>query len=74
MATEVATLYGDSSRFFTGDFSMFHALKTLLRDEEGASIVEYALLLALVALVVITAATTLGNNLSSFFNSTAGSI
>ena len=53
---------------------MFHALNTLLRDEEGASYVEYALLLALVALVVITAATTLGNNLSAFFNSSAGSI
>lgn len=53
---------------------MFSALKSLLCHEEGASIVEYGLLIALVALVVITAVTMIGNNLNTLFNSTAGSI
>jgi pilus assembly protein Flp/PilA len=53
---------------------MLSALKTLFHREEGASLVEYALLIALVALVALTAITTIGNHLSSLFNSTAGSV
>lgn len=38
-------------------------------DERGASLVEYALLLALIALVLITAVTTLGETVSdSLYN------
>ena len=46
----------------------------LIRDEEGATMVEYGLLVALIALVAITAVTTLGKSVSSLFNSVAGSI
>ena len=35
-------------------------MKTFLKDEEGASMAEYALLVALIALVVIAGATILG--------------
>jgi pilus assembly protein Flp/PilA len=42
------------------------------RDEEGASLVEYALLVALIAVVCIVAITFLGNSASSKF-STVGS-
>lgn len=38
-------------------------------DERGASLVEYALLLALIAVVCILAITTLGNKASSKFSS-----
>ena len=44
------------------------------QDERGASLVEYALLLALIAVVCIIAVTTLGNNASSKLNQVAGSI
>jgi pilus assembly protein Flp/PilA len=39
--------------------------KTLWKDEEGLTTVEYALLLALVAIAAITAWTTLGGRVSS---------
>jgi pilus assembly protein Flp/PilA len=46
-----------------------------LRDrEEGQALVEYALILALVAIVSITALQLLGTNVSSALNSIAGSI
>ncbi len=40
----------------------------LLRDEEGQTLVEYGLLVALVALVVIAALTILGRKVSNTFN------
>ena len=43
-------------------------------DERGASLVEYALLVALIAIVCIAAITLLGNNASSKFDSVANSI
>ena len=45
-----------------------------LDREEGASMVEYGLLVALIAVVVAVAATTLGNGISGLFNTTAGSL
>ena len=49
-------------------------LKRFFQDEAGASAVEYGLLVALIAVVIITAVSTLGNNLSTKFNSVATSI
>ena len=39
---------------------MITTLNTMLRDEEGATMVEYGLLVALIALVAIVGVTTLG--------------
>lgn len=44
------------------------------QDERGASLVEYALLLALIAVVCIIAVTALGQNASTKLNSVATSI
>ena len=44
------------------------------RTERGASAVEYGLLVALIAIVIIAAVTLLGGNLSKIFNKTANSI
>ncbi len=44
------------------------------RTDRGASLVEYALLVALIAIVCIAAITLLGNNASTKFNSVATSI
>ena len=42
--------------------------------EEGATAVEYALMVMLIALVIIAAVTLLGTNLSTFFTNAASSI
>jgi pilus assembly protein Flp/PilA len=44
------------------------------RDEEGATAVEYGLMVALIAIVIITAVTLLGNNLSTLFDSIANEL
>ena len=49
-------------------------IKTFFKDESGASAVEYGLLVALIALVIITAVTTLGTNLSTKLQSAADGI
>ncbi|MEY2461459.1 MAG: pilus assembly protein Flp/PilA [Acidimicrobiaceae bacterium] len=49
-------------------------LRAKFDEERGASLVEYALLVALIAVVCIAAITLLGNNASSKFNSVASSI
>ena len=43
-------------------------------DETGASLVEYALLVALIAIVCIAAITLLGNSASTKFSTVGGSI
>jgi pilus assembly protein Flp/PilA len=41
------------------------------KDQEGASIVEYALLVLLIALVAATGITTLGGNLNTLYGNAA---
>ena len=43
-------------------------------EEEGATMVEYGLMLALIAIVCIVAVALLGTNLSTAFNSIAGKV
>ena len=45
-----------------------------VRDEEGASLVEYGLLLSLVAVVCIAAISLLGSNISTLLTTLAGLI
>ncbi len=44
------------------------------RDEEGATAVEYGLMVALIAVVIIGAVTLLGTNLRGIFNTVAGAV
>jgi pilus assembly protein Flp/PilA len=46
----------------------------LVRAEDGASIVEYAFLLALIALLCLAAISLLGNKISTFMSILAGSL
>jgi len=48
----------DMSKFITG----------FMKDESGATAIEYGLIAALVAVVLVAALTTLGTNLSGTFN------
>ena len=46
-------------------------IKKFFLDEEGATAVEYGLMVALIAVVIIAAVTLLGTNLSSKFDTVA---
>ncbi|MDQ3815042.1 MAG: Flp family type IVb pilin [Armatimonadota bacterium] len=46
-------------------------LKQFFVEEEGQTLVEYGLLVSLIALVVIAALTVLGKKINNTFNSTA---
>jgi len=46
-------------------------LLKFLKDEEGAIAMEYGLLAAFIALVIVIGATALGNNLNTFFGNIA---
>ena len=47
-------------------------INSFKRDEDGAAMVEYGLLVGLVALGVAAAATTLGTDISTLFNNIGG--
>jgi pilus assembly protein Flp/PilA len=53
---------------------MIQTLKDMLRNEDGATLVEYSLIVALIAVVAIIVIKTLGNNASTVLSSAAGSI
>jgi pilus assembly protein Flp/PilA len=50
---------------------MLRLLKDLLRDETGATAIEYGLIAALIAIAAVSVMTTVGKNLSTTFNSVA---
>jgi pilus assembly protein Flp/PilA len=43
-------------------------IKRFFPDEEGVTAIEYALIAALIAIVIIVAVTAIGKNLQSIFN------
>jgi pilus assembly protein Flp/PilA len=53
-------------------------MKTMIRrlwnDEEGVTMVEYGLMVALVAVVAMIAVALVGTNLSALFNTVAGKL
>jgi pilus assembly protein Flp/PilA len=53
---------------------MFRTLTSMLREEDGATMVEYGLLVALIALVALGAVQALGLNLSSLFTNVGTSL
>jgi pilus assembly protein Flp/PilA len=53
---------------------MIHSFTSMIRDEDGASMVEYGLLVALIALVALGAVSALGINLSTLFTNVGSSI
>jgi pilus assembly protein Flp/PilA len=49
----------------------FASVQRFLRDEDGPTAVEYAVMLALIIVVCITALTALGNNAAGTFSNVA---
>jgi pilus assembly protein Flp/PilA len=56
------------------EFIMLKSILAVFADEEGASLVEYALIVALVSVVAIAALKTLGSNASNTLSSAAASM
>ena len=48
--------------------------KNFIANESGATAIEYGLIAALIAVVIITALTTIGTKLTTTFSSVAGSL
>jgi len=53
---------------------MFVTIKKLLRNEDGATAIEYGLIAALIAVAAVTVMGTVGTNLSSTFNTVANKL
>jgi len=49
-------------------------VQRFIQDESGATAIEYGLIAALIAVVIITGVTTLGTNLNNKFNTIAGKL
>jgi pilus assembly protein Flp/PilA len=49
-------------------------LTNFMREEEGATAIEYGLIASLIAVVIILAITAIGTNLSNTFNTVASNI
>lgn len=55
-------------------YQLFNKLSSLVRRDEGQDLLEYALLIALIAIVCVGAITLAGENVKATFTSIAGSI
>ena len=53
---------------------MSKLMRRLLRDDAGATAIEYGLIAALIAVAIIAGATTVGGNLATTFGNVASSI
>lgn len=49
-------------------------LKTVIADERGVSAVEYGLLAALIAMIIVTAATAAGQKMQAVYEMVAGKL
>ena len=53
---------------------MFGNIKKLLKDESGATAIEYGLIAALVSVAAITALTAMGSSLDSMFSTVSNKL
>jgi pilus assembly protein Flp/PilA len=53
---------------------MLKKISAFLRDEEGATAVEYGLLVGLIAAVIVAVVTTIGTDLKTMFTTVANSL
>ncbi len=54
--------------------SLINSTKRFLKDEEGVTAIEYGLIAALIAVVIIVAVQTVGQNLNAIFTYVAGKL
>jgi len=53
---------------------MFYVLKSLIRDEKGASAVEYGLIVGLIAVALVTVLVLVGTDLDGLFDQVVSAI
>ena len=53
---------------------LIHFVQDLVREEEGVTAIEYGLIAALIAVVIIAAVTLVGGNLAGVFNAIAAAL
>ncbi len=58
----------------TSTLAKLHRMTTSMGSEKGATAVEYGLMVALIAVVIIVAVVALGENLSTVFSNVANKI
>jgi pilus assembly protein Flp/PilA len=63
--------YGGGANTIQGTGIMFSMFTKLLKDDSGATAIEYGLIAALIAVAAIAAFQLVGTNLSSIFNTVA---
>ena len=61
-------------RMYTGAQTWWSDLRTRVQEEGGATAVEYALMIALIAAVIIVAVTFIGNSADTKFDSVGSAI
>ena len=54
--------------------NLFAYLRNLVRNDEGQDLLEYALLVALIAIVCVAAVTTTGTSVSDIFTAITGEL
>jgi pilus assembly protein Flp/PilA len=53
---------------------MLNQIMRFVKEEDGATAVEYGLMVSLIALAIIVSVTAIGNGLNTVFNNVAGSL
>ncbi len=53
---------------------MRNIIRRLMRDERGATAIEYGLIAALISIAAVAAMTNVGNNLQTIFNTVANNL
>ena len=53
---------------------MLRLIRSLIRNDAGATAIEYGLLAALIAIVIVSAVSSLGGNVKNTFSTVAGAI
>jgi pilus assembly protein Flp/PilA len=56
------------------EIDVYQFIKRVLHDESGATAIEYGLIAALIAIVIISAVTAVGTNLAGTFNNISGNV
>ncbi len=64
--------FRDSNRM--QELTVQRLIRSFLRDESGATAIEYGLIAALIAVVIIGAVTAVGTNLTGTFNNIASNV
>ena len=72
--TEAAQSEGSSQTVVRGVSNMTNVFARFIKDESGATAIEYGLIAALIAVAAITAMTTIGKNLVATFDKVSGSL